>query len=165
MKQLLMPLLLLFSITAYAEKHRVLIPKDYKTNFVEYLSLDRVQNPNQFIRLYANDVAMKGKSSRGELENGSIIVAEVYSVIKNKDGTVKNSMINRRIKDKLILIAIMEKQEAFGENPASKITTGNWDFGAYKPNGTVAPKNLDTCRACHTPLTKTDFLFSSENFP
>ncbi len=163
--RLLSVFLLLFSGIANAEESRVLLPENYREEFVEYLSLDRTQNPDQFIRLLANDVAMRGKNQKGQFPNNSVLVAEVYSVKKNEDGTVKTTMLNRRIKDKLLLIAVMEKREAFGEKSISKINTGDWDFGAYKSNGKVAPKNLEECRACHAPLTGRDFLFSGEHLP
>jgi len=158
-------LMLFFAIAANAEEARVSLPEDYREGFFEYLSLDRVQNPDQFIRLFANDVAMQGANQKGEYASGSIIVGEVYSVNKNKDGTVKNSMLKRRIKDKLLLIAVMEKREGFEKSSISKFNTGNWDFGAYKPSGDLAPKNLEACRACHAPLVKKDFLFSGEHLP
>lgn len=161
--KILFVLWILAATVVYAEEQRVALPEGYKADFVEYLSLDRVQNHDQFIRLFANDVAMKGKNPKGELPNGSILVAEVYSVAKNADGSVKYSMLNRRIKDKLKLIAVMEKQTAFGLNPASKVRTGNWDFAAFKPNGDIAPKDLDACRGCHLPLDKTDYVFSIEH--
>lgn len=159
----LIALILFVSSAAYADDSRVSLPKDYKDVFTEYLSLDRIQNPDQFIRLFANDVAMQGENEQGELSNGSILVAEVYSVKKTADGTVIKTMLNRKVKDQLLLLAVMEKQDDFAKTSTSNINTGNWDFGAYKPNGDLAPKNLDTCRACHSPLTKTDFLFSIEH--
>lgn len=163
--KLLAVLLLSATAAAVAEEVRVSLPKDYQDTFVEYLSLDRVQNPDQFIRLYANKIAMAGRDENGELADGSVLVAEVYSVKKNEDGTVKTTSLNRRIKDQLKLLAVMEKQDGFAETSSSKINTGDWDFAAYKPNGELAPKDLDACRACHTPLTQTDYLFSLEHFP
>jgi hypothetical protein len=148
-----------------AEENRVSLPKHYKKDFVAYLSLDRVQNHDQFIKLFANDIAMKGKDSNGKLADGAVLVAEVYSVKKNDDGSVKTTMLNRRVQDKLLLIAVMEKQERFGLKPGSVIDTGHWDFGAYKPNGEIAPKNLDACRGCHTPLKERDYIFSGEHLP
>lgn len=155
----------LLTTVANADTHRVALPTDYRESFEEYIALDRIQNPDQFIRLFANEVAMQGRNENGELAEGSIIVAEVYSVLKNEDGSVKTTLLNRRVKDKLKLLAVMEKRKAFSDNPVSTIKTGDWDFGAYKPNGEVAPKNLDQCRACHMPLTETDFLFSIEHLP
>ena len=165
MKSNIALLLLFVTFVANAGDQRVSLPGNYKESFVEYLSLDRVQNHDQFIRLFANDAAMAEKNTKGEFPNGSVLVAEVYSVQKNEDGTVKKSVLNRRIKDKLLLIAIMEKQANFAKTGTSKINTGNWDFGAYKPNGKAAPKDLDTCRACHAPLLESDFVFSGEHLP
>lgn len=158
--------MILTTITALTvSEEPVNLPKNYRETFVEYLSLDRVQNPDQFIRLFANKTAMLGKNNEGELPDGSVLVAEVYSVAKNKDGSVKTSMIGRRIKDRLLLLAVMEKQEGFGKISTSSIHTGDWNFAAFKPNGEVAPKNLDACRACHTPLKDSDFIFSIEHLP
>lgn len=165
MKSLLTLMLLAITTTIMAAGNQVALPENYRDTYVEYLSLDRVQNPDQFIRLFANDIAMQGADSKGELQNGSVLVAEVYSVQKNQDGTVKQSALNRRIKDKLVLLAVMEKQAGFGKTSGSAIHTGDWDFAAYKPNGETAPKNLDGCRACHAPLTNSDFVFSIEHFP
>lgn len=164
MKSFLFSLLLIGSFV-YADEQRVSLPNDYRQNFIEYLSLDRIQNHDQFIRLFANDVAMQGKNAAGQLPNGSVLVAEVYSVLKNEDGSVKSTMLNRRVKDQLKLIAVMEKQDAFGKKPASAIDTGNWDFGAFTPNGGTAKKSLDACRACHTPLRHVDYIFSGEHLP
>lgn len=159
-------LILITSLMSSAKANeRVDLPKDYRETFVKYLSLDRIQNPDQFIRLFANNIAMQGKDKNGDLANGSVLVAEVYSVQKNQDGTVKTSQLGRRIKKELKLLAIMEKQEGFGKTSTSQIPVGNWDFAAYKPDGSVAPKNLDECRACHTPLTQSDFIFSMEHLP
>ncbi|MCE2027275.1 cytochrome P460 family protein [Sessilibacter corallicola] len=166
MRPLVSFIALFFALTVSAgEDLRVGLPKDYKETYTEYLSLDRIQNHDQFIRLFANDVAMKGADENGELLSGSVIVAEIYSVKKNEDGSVAKSLVNRRVKDKLLLLGVMEKQDGFAETSPSKINVGDWDFAAFKPNGDVAPKDLDTCRACHAPLTQTDFLFTTQHLP
>ncbi len=42
------------------EQQRVQLLEDYKSTFANYLSLERTQNPDQIIRLFANDIAAKG---------------------------------------------------------------------------------------------------------
>ena len=157
-------LMITVSLPAIAE-NKISLPSDYKSKFTEYLSLDRTQNHNQFMRIYANELAMKGRDKDGNFLNGSKIVAEVYGVKTTPEGKVITSRLNRRIKDKLKLLAVMEKQKGFEANSGSVIKTGDWDFATFKPSGKVAPKNLDSCRTCHTPLTDTDFLFSAEHLP
>lgn len=156
---------LLVATTIARADERVALPEEYKETFTEYLELDRTQNPDQFIRLFANAVALQGPDLEGGLPDGSVLVGEVYSVKKDSKGSVRTTALNRRIADQLLLIAVMEKRAAFGESPASPIATGDWDFAAYTPSGEAAPKNLDECRACHAPLTAEDFVFSIEHLP
>ncbi len=153
------------AFTVNAEAPRVTLPADYKETYVEYLSADRSLNHDQFIRIFANETAMRGRDAAGKLPEGSKLVAEVYSVKKDADGNVVTSTLNRRIKDQLKLIAVMEKRAEFGKSPASPIPTGDWDFAAFTPAGKVADKDLNGCRGCHAPLTKSDFLFSIEHLP
>lgn len=155
-------MLLLLPLHTLAEE-RVKLPEDYRSAYVEYLSLDRTQNPDQFIRLFANPIAMEGPDDSGQLQDGSVLVAEVYSVKKDADGEVMTSAVGRRIKDRMLLIAVMEKNAEWRQSKRSAIDVGDWDFGAYKPDGSAAGKDLESCRACHTPLGNSDYLFSIEH--
>ncbi|MEM7501581.1 MAG: cytochrome P460 family protein [Pseudomonadota bacterium] len=146
-----------------AAEDRVSLPQNYRTTLSEYLELDRTQNHDQFIRLYANPAAARGLDDSGQLPSGAVLVGEVYSVKKDDDGNVMTSSLGRRIADQLVLIAVMEKRTGWQETSPSVIDVGDWDFGAFKPDGTNAAKELDACRACHAPLNDTDFLFSSEH--
>ncbi len=148
---------------AHAEDTKIPFPADYKTTFTNYLSLDRVQNPDQTIRLFANDIAMKGPGPDGKLPFGSVLVAEVYKAKKDKDGNVIKSSLGRRIRDKFALIAVMARGENFGNDLPDGLKNGNWDFATFKPDGSPAKKDLNACRACHAPLTKTNHLFSYEH--
>ena len=140
-------------------------PESYRDAFVNYLSSDRVQNPDQFITLYANDIAMKGPGDDGELADGAIIVGEVYAVKKDDDGSVIETRLGRRIATKLTLVAVMETRNGWAETSASSVDVGDWDFAAFTPTGNDAGKALDSCRSCHAPLTETDVLFSIEHLP
>lgn len=165
MKYLIFTVMLAGLVAPIRADQRVELPKDYRETFVEYLALDRVQNPDQFIRLYADPVAMQGVDASGQLPEGSVLVGEVYSVKKDAEGQVRTSSLNRRIADEMLLIAVMEKRAEFKDSPASPIPVGAWDFAAFKPNGEAAAKNLNECRACHAPLTQSDFVFSIEHLP
>ncbi len=57
----------------------------------------------------------------------------------------------------------MQREQGFNANAPEGLKTGDWDFAAFKPDGSDAGKDLNTCRACHTPLTDTNFLFSYEH--
>lgn len=143
----------------------IAFPEGYASTYTNYLSLDRTQNPDQIIRLFANDTAMAGPDGDGKLPYGSILVAEVYKAQKDADGNVATSMLDRRIRGDLALIAVMQREKGWGEDYPETLRNENWEFAAFKPDGSVAPKDLDACRACHAPLDDTHHLFSIEHFP
>ena len=149
--------------TAQADDIKIPFPKDYATTYTNYLSLDRTQNPDQIIRLFANDVAMQGPGEDGQLSNGSVLVAEIYKARTDAEGNVLTSALGRRVKGKFALIAVMQKEEGWGEEYPEGLRNGNWDFATYKPDGSAADKDLNACRACHAPLSATDHLFSIEH--
>lgn len=149
--------------TAQAEGKKLDFPADYKSTFTNYLSLDRTQNPDQLIRLFGNDAAMKGPGPDGKLPFGSVLVAEIYKAKKAKDGTVLTSALGRRIRGKFALVAIMERGKDLGNDQPDGLKNGHWEFATFKPDGSPAKKDLNGCRACHAPLTATNHLFSMEH--
>ena len=158
---------LMLSLTvANADGHKmneIKFPKDYKS-FKNYFSGDRLSpNDAQTIRIFANDIAVKGMAKDGKLPYGSVIAAEVYKAKKDKDGEVIESDLGRRVRTKLAAIAVMEKRKGFGANLSEDLKNGEWDFAVFKPDGSVAKKDLNKCRACHAPLTEKQHVFSLEH--
>ncbi|MCW8884564.1 MAG: cytochrome P460 family protein [Motiliproteus sp.] len=154
---------LLLTSSVSAEPNKINFPENYQTEFTNYLSLDRTQNPDQVIRLFANDIAMQGADADGKLPYGSVIVAEVYKAKKDKDGKVVTSALNRRIRDKFALVAIMERGKGFGANLPTQFRNEDWDFAAFKPDGSPAAKDLNSCRSCHVPFKNLHHLFSYDH--
>ncbi|MFD0986116.1 cytochrome P460 family protein [Methyloligella solikamskensis] len=158
-------LLLGFSViasVALAKEERISFPADYK-QFENYLSLDRVQNHDQIIRLFANDAAIEAAGQGRELPYGSVIVGEVYKAKTDDDGNVVTSSLGRRIRGKLAAIAVMEKGEGWGEKFPDDLKNGDWDFAIFSPDGKRLDKDLNTCRSCHAPLSESQHLFSLEH--
>jgi len=153
----------LFTYTVSADEPRIKYPADYKQGFINYLSLDRTQNPDQIIRLFANDIALKGVRETGEFPDGSVLVGEIYKAKKSAEGKIIDSTLGRRVRGDLALIAVMEKQKGWGERFPDGLKNGDWDFAAFKPDGTDAKKDLNTCRQCHSPLKDTRHVFSYEH--
>lgn len=155
--------LVVFVTVATADEPRISFPADYSANFHNYLSLDRVQNDDQIIRLFANDIALDAASKGRELPNGSVIVGEVYKAKKDKDGNVIVSSLGRRIRDKLVAIPVMEKGEGWGAQLPDDLRNGDWDFAIFTPDGKRLDKDLNACRSCHAPLKDAQHLFSLEH--
>jgi len=153
----------LLAPTAQGDDSKIQFPEDYAGTFTNYLSLDRTQNPDQIIRLFANDLAMQGPGADGKLPYGSVLVAEIYKARADAEGNVLTSTLGRRVRDKLALIAVMEREEGWGDEYPAGLRNGNWEFATFKPDGSVADKDLNACRACHAPLEATNHLFSIEH--
>ncbi len=155
---------LILAPNAQSDHNKVALPDNYQTTFTNYLSLDRINNPDQIMRIFANDIAMQGPGEDGKLPYGSIIVAEVYKAKKDADGNpIKSALLNRLLRGEKALIGVMQREKGWGEEYAEGLKNGNWEFAAYKADGSVADKDLDQCRACHAPLTDTNHLFSYEH--
>ncbi len=148
---------------AVADEERISFPADYSAKFQNYLSLDRVQNDDQIIRLFANEIALRAAKEGRELPNGSVIVGEVYKAKKDKDGNVVESSLGRRIRDKLAAVAVMEKGDGWGAAFSEDLRNGDWDFAIFSPDGNRLNKDLNACRSCHAPLNETQHLFSFEH--
>ena len=149
---------------AVKAEDQVAFPADYSQTFKNYLSLDRTQNEDQIIRLFANALALEAAKAGQPLPEGSVIVGEVYKAKVDKDGKPIVSALGQRISDKLALIAVMEKRgEGFGKDLPEELQNNGWEFAAFKPDGTDAGKDLNQCRTCHAPLKDTQHLFSIEH--
>ncbi|KUO56193.1 MAG: hypothetical protein APF80_00035 [Alphaproteobacteria bacterium BRH_c36] len=147
---------------AVAKDEEITFPADYKS-YKNYLSLDRVGNPDQIIRLFANGKAAAGPGADGKLAEGSVLVGEIYKAKLDDKGQPIESTLGRRIRDKLAAIAVMEKRAGWGSKFPEEFRNGDWDFAVFSPDGKRLDKDLNTCRACHASLKDTDHLYSFEH--
>ena len=149
---------------AHAEEPRIAFPKEYKDNLINYLSLDRVQNDDQVIRLFAPKSALDAAKAGGALPDGTVLVGEVYKAKKDAKGEVIESSLGRRIRGKLAAIAVMEKRKGWGDKFPENLRNGDWDFAIFSPDGKrLVKKDLNGCRSCHAPLKDSQHLFSLEH--
>lgn len=154
---------LMMSSTVTGENLKIAFPENYRETYTNYLSLDRVQNQDQVIRLFANSIAMQGPGDDGKLPFGSILIAEIFNARLDSDNEVITSSLGRRIRGELALIGIMQREEGWGAQYPQAIRNGNWEYAAFNGDGSTADTDVITCVACHAPLGKTNFLFSYEH--
>ena len=169
MKRLLVLLCMTFALGAAGavaddKKTEIQFPKDYKSHKLYYTGDRLSPHDGQTIRLYANDIALEGMKKGGKFPYGSVLTAEVYKAKKDKDGEVSESTLGRRLEGKLAVVAVMEKIKGAGKKWKGDLNNGDWDFATFKPDGSIAKKNLAKCAECHAPLKDTQHVFSIEHF-
>ena len=166
MKQLCLIFNLVISLVATAAlagPENVQWPGDYKRDFTFYFSGDRTANDKQQIRIYANDVALSGARANGKLPFGSVLVGELHAVqLDDKEQAVKSDL-GQRIANKLAAIVVMQRGDGFDKGYPEHLTTGNWEFAVFSPEGKRLNKDITGCRACHHPLTDKEFVFSYQH--
>ena len=87
--------LVIGALSSFADTQapRIDFPKNYRAEMVNYLSLDRTQNPDQIIRLFAPKAAMEAAKAGQELPDGTVLVAEVYKAKLDADGDAVESSL------------------------------------------------------------------------
>jgi len=57
-------------------------------------------------------------------------------------------------------VFVMGKNEGWGQDVPEPLRNGNWIYASYLADAkSKGPEDLNTCRACHVPLTaKKDFV-------
>ncbi len=132
-------------------------PDDY-LSYSLATTVDREDN-KQVRDVYANDIAV-ASADGNEFDRGSIIVMEIYSAQLDMNDEPILDMDNRYIKDQLSIIAVMEKQQGFG-NYTPETRNGEWEHAFFTPEGEPMASEAD-CYGCHRDNTEAnaDFVFS-----
>ena len=153
----------LLTTAALAGPENVEWPADYKSTFTQYFSGDRTANDKQVIRIFANQVAVQGVQSNGKLPYGSVFVGELFKVKLDADDEATESVLGRRIIDKLAAIVVMQRGKGFDAEYPDELKVGDWEFAVFSPSGERLEKDVTACRECHHPLTDKEFVWSFEH--
>ncbi len=93
----------------------------------------------KYLKLYANDIALKAAKAGKAMPFGAIIVKENYG------------------KDKKTLMAVTPMYKVKGFNAKG----GNWFWAKYGPGGKVAAAGTPRgCVSCHRAMTHKDWIFT-----
>jgi hypothetical protein len=97
-----------------------------------------------YVKLYANDIALKATRDGLPMPHGAILVKENYN------------------KDKKILLVITPMYKVKGFNPAG----GDWFWAKYDPDGTTMTSGrIDGCINCHSVQKSRDWIFTPLEMP
>jgi plastocyanin len=129
---------------------RVGFPFGYRDTFKLFYVFDNYQN-RQIRAVYANSIA--AAVAPGQAFNfpyGSIILFESYSVQEDANGEPLLDKNGRFIPNAFTTIFVMRKERGFGVD-YKELRNGEWEYVAYRPDGTYAtqPSGTGACAQCH----------------
>jgi len=134
------------------------VPASYK-DWAKFLSAVQRPDAKQVREIYMNDAGANGTPGGG-FPNGTLLVMENYAAQANLDGTLKTGSDGKLLKGELLRVFVMGKNEGWGQDVPEPLRNGNWIYASYLADAkSKGPEDLNTCRACHVPLTaKKDFV-------
>ena len=150
-------------LPAPTEDH-VGFPKGYRDTYQLFYWFDNYQN-RQIRAVYANPTAASVMSGHAfNFPYGSILLFESYTVQQDDNGEPLLDDNGRFIPNELTTLFVMRKEEGFGED-YQYLRNGEWEYVAYRPDGTYAtpPSGTGSCALCH--LTGGSLPFSKDSQP
>ena len=129
---------------------RVGFPTDYQSTFMKLYTFDNYQN-RQIRVVWANPTAASVRPNIVyNFPYGSIILFESYSVQEDANGEPILGANGRFMPNQLTTIFVMRKEQGFGVD-YGLIRNGEWEYVAYKPDGSYStpPSGTGSCAACH----------------
>jgi plastocyanin len=129
---------------------RVGFPNEYRDTFKLFYVFDNYQN-RQIRAVWGNPIAAAVKPGQTfNFPYGSILLFESYSVQQDADGEPLLDRNGRFIPNTLNTIFVMRKERGFGTD-YKELRTGEWEYVAYRPDGSYAtpPSGTGACAQCH----------------
>jgi hemoglobin len=127
---------------------------DYKSWPVFLKGIERA-DLKQIRDIYVNPVGAKTKAGQA-FPNGTLFVMELYGATPGPDGKL--------VKGKLSKVFLMGKGEGWGSTAPENLGNGDWIYTAYGADGVKGAADSSSCRACHLPLVKEDFVFRYQEY-
>lgn len=137
------------------------LPAGYKA-WPRFLpTIDR-PDVKQIRDIYMNPAATQVKAGE-PFPQGSRFVMEIYAAATLPDGTPRLEG-DRLVKGPLMHVYVMGKEANWGADVPEASRNGNWIYSAFKPDGTPNTPLVGTCRVCHTPLKREDYVFHLDRY-
>jgi plastocyanin len=141
---------------------RVGFPSGYRNTFKLLYTFDNYQN-RQIRAVWANPTAASVTPGQVfDFPYGSVILFESYTVLEDASGEPLVDPNGRFVPNQLTQLFVMRKERGFGE-AYKELRNGEWEFVAYRPDGTYAtqPSASGSCALCH--LTGGGLALSAES--
>jgi hypothetical protein len=128
----------------------VRFPSGYQASYTLLYTFDNYQN-RQIRKVYGNPVAASVTPRQVfNFPYGSIILFESYTVREDAAGEPLLDRDGRFVPNALTTIFVMRKERGFGAD-YKELRNGEWEYVAYRPDGTYAtqPSASGSCALCH----------------
>jgi hypothetical protein len=129
---------------------RVGFPTGYRDTYKLFYVFDNYQN-RQIRAVYGNSVAASVDPAQPfNFPYGSIILFESYSVVEDGNGEPLLDRNGRYVPNALTTLFVMRKERGFGVD-YRELRNGEWEYVAYRPDGTYStpPSGTGSCALCH----------------
>lgn len=125
---------------------------------VLYATVDR-PDTKQYREFYTSAEAVKAAREGKPIPHGTVITLAAYAAKLDAEGKPVKDANGRFVKDKLVAVNSMQKDQGFGADIPESIRNGDWIYQSFTPDGQVNEKaNLTACYQCHLPFAKDDYL-------
>lgn len=129
---------------------RVGFPSGYRDTYQLFYVFDNYQN-RQIRAVYGNAIA--ASVTPGQVFNfpyGSILLFESYTMQEDAAGEPLLDRNGRFIPNAFTTIFVMRKERGFGAD-YKELRNGEWEYAAYRPDGTIStqPSATGSCALCH----------------
>jgi hypothetical protein len=144
-----------------AGPERVDFPAGFEDTFVHYNSVDRPDRKR--IRfMYVNPEADQAARPGKPVPDGTVLVMADRNAKLDAKGNPVLDPEGRLIPEGgFTAIFVMEKQFGWGQGQPPDMRNGDWDYAAFKPDGTLNTEaKTGGCFACHNNRPARDFTFT-----
>jgi cytochrome c553 len=143
-------------------KTSVTFPENYKTAYTKYHTIN-FPATRQVRYFFANDAALQAAKDGKTLPNGSVLLAEVYSVKLDAEKKPVVGSDGFFIPDQLVAYTAMARDAGWGKDVPEMLRNEDWNYAVFTPAKQHRPGvNQAECLACHKPLDKTGYVFTLE---
>ena len=140
---------------------RVGFPEGYKEKYTVLRSINRT-NEAKVVIIYGNDQAATVKQSSDlPYPDGSVIVMETSSTIKDAAGNFVVDAKGIAKPDKVLGMHVMRREKGFGEAYGEN-RSGEWEYVEYRADKSyfTPPQKSASCSECHIKAgAKRDYVY------
>ena len=141
---------------------RVGFPKDYAKSYAVLRTVSR-EDGKKLVTVYGNARAASITNlAQLPYPNGSILVMETSSTLKDATDKPAKDAAGNLQKDKVLGLHVMRREKDFGADYGSK-RSGEWEFVEYRADASyiTPPQKSAACAECHIKAgAEKDFVYN-----